>query len=236
MRIKETIAWAASVCLVGAAIWYSSSALVLKPSYASEVANQEIAALNAAAPKFPRKALLPADVKVMLDGGHGSAVHIGAGLYLTAAHLFERPSKRLDLRFKGGSLRPAEVLWISKERDIALMKADGDGVSFARLNCGMPQIGDEITLAGNPTALEDIVGFGRIAGDERPLAHWKSVLVVSGPVIPGQSGGAVYNKDHELIGISVGVSLWPISPMSATATGYGFIVPGRVICELLARS
>lgn len=39
MRIKETIAWAASVCLVGAAVWYSTNGFVLKPSYALEIDN-----------------------------------------------------------------------------------------------------------------------------------------------------------------------------------------------------
>lgn len=204
---------------------------------ASEVAEQEIAKINKAAPKFDRKPLLPADVKVLLDRGHGSAVSIGSDLWLTAAHVVADPSKRLDLRLKDGSLRKAEVLWLSKDRDIALLKANSDGVSFARLNCSKPKIGDDITMAGNPLALEDIVAFGKVAGDERPMAHWKNVFIVSGPVIPGQSGGAVYNKDHELIGISVGVAMWPLSPFAATATGYGFVVPtGDTICELLARS
>lgn len=236
MRIKETIAWAASVCLVGAALWYSTG-FVLKPSYASEVVDQEIASLNKAAPKFDRKPLLSGDVKVLLDQGHGSGVHIGNGLYLTAAHVVLNPSKRLDLRFKDGSIRPAEVLWISKERDVAMLKASGDGVSFSRVSCSKVNIGDDITMAGNPMALEDIIAFGKVAGDERVMAHWKNVFVVSGPVIPGQSGGAVYNKDHELIGISVGVAMWPLTPFAATTTGYGFVVPtGSTICELLARS
>lgn len=202
---------------------------------ASEIADQEIATLNKAGPKFPRKPLLPADVKVMLDRGHGSGVHIGSGLFLTAAHVVANPSKRLDLRFKDGSIRPAEILWISKERDIALLKANSDGVSFARVNCGVPQIGDELTMAGNPVSLENIVAFGRVAGEEREMAHWKSVFVISGPIIPGQSGGAVYNKDHELVGISVGLALFPIG-FTGSATGYGFAVPGRTLCQLLARA
>lgn len=217
------------------AIGLRSVSIPNSTALASEVAEQEIAALNEAAPKFPRQDLLPADVKVVLDRGHGSAVHIGHGLYISAAHVVLNPSKRLDLKFKGGSTRKAEVLWISKERDIALLKADGDGVAFARLNCGVPAIGDEVTMAGNPVALENIVGFGRVAGDERSIGHWKSVFVISGPVIPGQSGGAVYNKDHELIGISVGLALFPVG-IAGSATGYGFAVGGRTLCQLLARA
>lgn len=89
-------------------------------------------------------------------------------------------------------------------------------------------------MAGNPVALENIVAFGRVAGDERTIGHWKIVIVISGPIIPGQSGGAVYNKDHELVGISVGLALFPIG-YTGSATGYGFAVSGREICTLLAR-
>lgn len=235
MRVFEPLAWLASISLIGGAIYYSIGETIVKPSYASEIAAQEIAKLNDAAPKFKRRPLLPADAKLVLDKGHGSAVAIGHDLWLTAAHVILNPSKRLDMRLKDGSLRKAEILWISKERDIALLKANSDGVSFARINCGMPKIGDDVTMAGNPVALEDIVGFGRIAGDEREIGHWKSVIVISGPIIPGQSGGAVYNKDHELIGISVGLALFPVG-FSGSATGYGFAVPGRTLCQLMAKT
>lgn len=226
-----------ALCLmgVGVSIFPMQGSMVINDAYASELVDKEIEAINMAAPKFPRRQLLPADVKVVLDRGHGSGVHIGAGLYLTAAHVVENQSKRLDLRFRDGSIRKAEILWVSKDSDIALLKSGGDGVSFSRLSCAMPQVGDEVTLAGNPVALEDIVAFGRIAGDARAIGHWKSVVVVSGPVIPGQSGGAMYNKDHDLIGISVGLALFPVG-FSGSATGYGFAVPGPVLCELLARS
>lgn len=232
-KIIHLLAWLAPLSLIGGSVVYSMQDVV-KPSYASEIADQEIAALNKAAPKFPRKALLPADAKLLLDRGHGSAVSIGGNLWLTAAHVVANPSKRLDLRMKDGSIRPAEILWMSKERDISLLKANSDGVSSARLNCGVPAIGDEVTMAGNPVALENIVAFGRVAGDERAIGHWKSVIVISGPIIPGQSGGAVYNQSHELIGISVGLALFPVG-YSGSATGYGFAVPGRTLCELTAR-
>src|SRR5690349_14752440 len=101
MRIKETLLWLASVSLVGGAVYYTAPSSVLRPSYASEIADQAIRDMNAkAAPKFPRKTLLPADVKVLLDRGHGSAVSIGGDLWLTAAHVVLNPSKRLDLRLK----------------------------------------------------------------------------------------------------------------------------------------
>lgn len=107
-KIYSLLAWLAPISLIGGSVVYSMQDVV-KPSYASEIADQEIAALNKAAPKFPRKALLPGDVKVLLDNGHSSAVSIGGDLWLTAAHVVANPSKRLDLRLKDGSIRPAET-------------------------------------------------------------------------------------------------------------------------------
>lgn len=220
-----------ALALMGIGLKY----MPMPDAVASEVADREIAELNRTAPKFPRKALLSADVKVLLDKGHGSAVHLGGGLYFTAAHVATATSKRLDLQFKDGSVRKAEVLWIAKGLDIALLKADGDGVSSPRMRCEAPKIGEEITMAGNPVALDNIIAFGRVAGDVRSIGDWKSVFVISGPVIPGQSGGAVYDKDHNLVGISVGLALFPVG-FSGSATGYGFAVPGSDLCQILARA
>lgn len=170
-------------------------------------------------------ALQSADVKVLLDKGHGSAVHIGNGYFLTAAHVADASTGRLDIKLHDKSIRKATKLWSSKDYDIAT----------SSLSCEMVKVGTPLTLTGNPMMLEDITSFGRIAGDERTLEHWKSVLVVSAPTIPGQSGGAVYNEKHEIVGITVGMMALPIGPFSASVTGYGTIVPSKTICGLLGR-
>lgn len=233
-KFIEPLAWLVSISLIVYAVYWAVGPSIVKPSYASEVSDKVIADMNEAAPKFPRKPLLSADVKVLLDQGHGSAFYAGNNLWLTAAHVVDGPSKRLDLKFADGSTRKATVLWISKTTDVALLQADGEGVAVSPINCGMPQVGDDITLAGNPVGLEFIRAFGRIAGEEREIGPWKSVVVVSAPTIPGQSGGAVYNSQGEVVGITVGLSLMPLG-FAASTTGYGFVVPGSTICQLLAR-
>lgn len=175
-----------------------------------------------------------ADVKVLLDKGHGSAVHIGGGLFLTAAHVVLNPSKRLDIKLQDKSVRAAQVLWVSTSYDIALIQADGAGISTSSLSCAKAAIGDNVTLTGNPMALEAITAFGRIASEEVAIGSWKSVLVVSGPTIPGQSGGAVYNEAHEVVGITVGLMGVQLG-MFPSASGYGTIVPSSTICTLLGR-
>ena len=184
--------------------------------------------------KFPPRARLAADVKILLDQSHGSGFFINDNLVVTAAHVVNGKSKRLDLRMSDGSLRKATVLWTADTSDIALLAADGTDVAPATIACEAPKVGDEITMVGNPLSLEKITAFGRIAGDELKIGHWDSVMVVSGPVIPGQSGGAAYNSKGEVVGVTVGLPMWPAG-FVALPTGYGFLVAGPKLCQLLAR-
>lgn len=185
--------------------------------------------------KMPVRADLPSAVKVMVAGDHGSAVHIGNGYFLTACHVAKNATANTKFKLADDSVRPAETLWCNEAYDIALMRAKADGIAASKLSCVVPAVGDELTVAGNPLILENITAYARVAGNERKLGKWRSVIVVDGATVPGQSGGPAYNKANEVVGITVGVVLWPQSPFAAVTTGYGTVVPGKAVCELLAR-
>jgi S1-C subfamily serine protease len=202
---------------------------------ASEVADNEISKLNAAAPKFPRKPLLPADVKLIHDAGHGSATHVGGGKFLTAAHVAKESKNTLNLKLKDGSIRKGELLWVSEQYDVALVQASGDGLESVKISCVVPPIGTDFTMVGNPRNFEHVTTFGRVAADELSWLHWKSLIVISAPSIPGQSGGGIYNSQRELIGLFVGLQIMGGTPFYVVPTGYGVAVPGKTICQLLAR-
>lgn len=235
MRIYEPLAWLASISLIGGIVYWSVGETIVKPSYASELAAQEIAKLNAAAPKFPRKPLLPADVKVVLEGGHGSAVYIGSGVFLTAAHVVSKITKPFTIKLHDGSVRKAEVLWFNTKYDIGLIAADGDGLRSSDLQCRELEVGETIRVEGNPTIMEFVSATGRIAGAGRKIGFWERVQVVDITILPGQSGGPVYDVGGKLVGITVGVATYGMG-WAAAPTGFGFVVPGKSICQLLARA
>src|SRR5688500_5658745 len=82
-------------------------------SYASEIASQEIAKLNAAAPKFPRKPLLSSTVEAWVGRGHGSATQFAPNFFVTAGHVASVVKDNLVLKASDGSVRKGTVLWMN---------------------------------------------------------------------------------------------------------------------------
>lgn len=170
-------------------------------------------------------------------GGHGSGTHIGGGYVITAGHVAENEGDKLTARFEDGTERKAVTLWSNHTYDIALLKIDGTDIPASQLECRTPTVGEHLRFLGNPLAMEWITTSGYVAG---PVTHaypeaWDTVLPVDAALAGGMSGGGTFDDDGSLVGVNVGI---PIQPMgySGTATGISFVVPGEVVCGLLART
>ncbi|MEZ2132445.1 MULTISPECIES: S1C family serine protease [unclassified Sinorhizobium] len=181
----------------------------------------------------PPKATAAAAVLIKLESGHGSGVHIGNGFVLTASHVADG-SKAFKLQTVDGKTKDAEVLWTNKQYDISLLRTDPAGLPAATLKCEYAHDGEAIQAVGNPLSLEFVSAFGRIAGGNRSLGPWKSVLVTDITTVPGQSGGGVFDADGNLIGITVGVLNAQVG-LGVSLTGFGAIVPSQAICDLMGR-
>jgi S1-C subfamily serine protease len=193
-----------------------------------------------AAPKTRRflHPMQPSDVEILLGDGLGSGVHIGDGLFLTAAHVVAHPSKRLDVRLRDNSLRHATVLWASKDYDIALLSADGRDVATSKLACRDVKVGEPISSIGNPLGVESITAFGRVAGETRQMSD-RPMFVADMTVVMGNSGGPIFDDKNEIVGIADAVMVAPLgNPLAPTPSlvGYSYAVPSSVICKLLARA
>ncbi len=175
-----------------------------------------------------------ATVKVILKNGHGSGVHIGNGFVVTAAHV-AGDAATVELKTKDGKTRPADVLWVNKTYDIALLRTSPEMLPAASLNCRRAGVGTSIEAIGNPLSVEFVSAYGRIAGESRATGPWKSVFVTDITTVQGQSGGPVFGPSGEVVGITVGVMGVPLG-LSASLVGYGFVVPSTDVCALLGRT
>lgn len=193
------------------------------------------AALLTACSHSPEDAPAGAMVKVLTkSGGHGSGFHIGDGYIITATHVVKDADK-LQLKTSLGGTAEAEVLWANKAYDIALLRLTGPvNLETAPLSCRVPEVGETIVAKGNPAADEFVTVWGRIAGREREFGPWRSVVVTDIAVVPGQSGGPVLDSSGNVIGVTVGVLTAPIG-FGVSLVGVGYAVPGKAVCDLLAR-
>ncbi len=182
----------------------------------------------------PLAAFPSSTVKVELDKGHGSGVHIGDGLILTAAHV-AREGAAVRLKLDDGTYRDAEVLWSSTASDIALLRTSPDGLQSSPLSCAPLKVGQEVTARGNPLSVEFITTYGHIVGPATKRSDWLGVAPVDMVILPGMSGGPAFNSAGEVVGINVALLTLPLG-VSVSATGLGFIVPAEQICGLLGRS
>jgi len=168
-------------------------------------------------------------VKLLRPGGHGSAVHIGDGVYLTAAHVVAGVTG-LDVKTDTGVTLKATVLVSDNDYDVAILMADGHMPrAAAPLSCEAPVPHTPVRLIGNPMAVEFLTLRGHVAGVPRRLGPWALVSPVDATVAGGMSGGPVVNDAGEVVGITVGAVQFGMG-----LVGIGTVVPGSAICRVLS--
>jgi serine protease Do len=167
------------------------------------------------------------------DGGKAiaSGVIIGDdGLILTNRHVVvDAASFRVTLR--DGATYVGERLWTSEENyDAALVRIHPIlPVEAARISCRLPRVGDEVYAIGHPLGADWSVSFGHIAADRG--AYLQTDL----NVLPGNSGGGLFDADGRLIGLPSHLTVFPMG-WGASLTQQTFAVSTASICALLGRS
>jgi serine protease Do len=191
--------------------------------------------------------------------GHGSGVFIENGLILSVNHVFGGEKGPKSAKFIGktpdGTIFDLEIVKLIPEKDMAFLKPikAGKALKKAKLSCEPVKLGQDIISMGNPTILEFITTFGKIAGpkESNPFTEY-NILPADLTVAPGMSGGPVFNVDGEVIGLNdailngpAGYAMVPndpddpskgVSPQKiGSYTGISMLVPGDDICEEMAK-
>jgi len=168
---------------------------------------------------------------------HGTAVYLGEGLFLTAAHVAgdERFIHNLKnqwvFSFQDGKekLNAKLVRYVAK-KELALFKIDmkllPKTLKPIKLNMkahtGL-RPGDKIFAIGHPLGFDYSMSEGIISA----IRHAKNSFVDAevyqhtAPINPGNSGGAIVNKDGELLGI---VSFFIPMRKGLSWSGLGFAI------------
>lgn len=134
--------------------------------------------------------------------GFGSAFAVDYGLYLTNYHVIDGASSYMIYTEKDQVYEVSGIVAVDKTNDLALVKTK------IRTNVPPLQIGSSQNLAkgqdvvaiGNPEGLQNTVSTGIISGLR--YINNQSLIQITAPIAPGSSGGPLFNKKGEVIGVT----------------------------------
>ncbi|HHU31146.1 MAG TPA: trypsin-like serine protease [Clostridia bacterium] len=130
-----------------------------------------------------------------------SGVIIGPnGLVVTNYHVLEGANKAVVVNDKEEFFPVEGVLAYDGERDLALLKVQADLPYVTLGDSEDVQIGDEVISIGSPLGLKNTVANGVVSNliemEKQPF------IQTTAPISEGSSGGALFNTQGELIGIT----------------------------------
>jgi tetratricopeptide (TPR) repeat protein len=147
-------------------------------------------------------------VVVITYGEKGNPISQGSGFIVrtdgavvTNYHVI---SNARNIKVKAGEkvLDVEGLIYVDKENDLVILKVKGEGLPTVKLgDIGKIAIGEKVYVISSPQGLENTISDGILSGI-RKVTPELEVLQITAPVSSGSSGGPVFNKDGEVIGIA----------------------------------
>jgi S1-C subfamily serine protease len=140
----------------------------------------------------------------LLGNGSGTVIS-DDGLVLTAAHVLPDSA---DIQFRSGNATfPAEIVAIDRETDLALLKIEPGKLPAAALRLDTSvKLGTPVFTIGFPNIKHQGVSPKLNKGEISSLAGYRddpSTWQISVPVLPGNSGGALFDNEGHILGVVV---------------------------------
>jgi S1-C subfamily serine protease len=162
--------------------------------------------------------------------GLGSGIVLDEdGRILTNYHVV-RGFDEVTVTFADGTVVSADVVGTDPGNDVALIDADADQSVLEPAKLGDSsevKVGSVVAAVGNPFGLDGTFTTGVISGLNRTLPSSsngrpiRGLLQTDAAVNPGNSGGALFNLEGEVIGINTAIE----NPTGNGFVGVAYAVP-----------
>lgn len=162
----------------------------------------------------------------------GSGVIMNAsGHILTNHHVIEK-AEAMAVVLADGSAHPAEIIGIDPDTDLAVLRIDAQGFSFASVGRSANlAVGDVVLAIGNPFGVGQTVTQGIVSATGRTelgINLFEDFIQTDAAINPGNSGGALINAMGELVGINTA-----IFTRSGGSHGIGFAIPVDLALDVM---
>ncbi|WP_051481616.1 trypsin-like peptidase domain-containing protein [Paraburkholderia nodosa] len=142
--------------------------------------------------------------RVMTGAGSGFIVSPD-GVVLTTAHIVDN-AEQVTVRLTDKREFKAEVVAVDPQSDVAVLQIDGHDLPFVKLaDTAKVQAGEPVLSIGSPDSYQNTVTTGILSATSRMLPDGKPFpfLQTDVAVNPDNSGGPIFNRAGEVIGIGV---------------------------------
>lgn len=142
----------------------------------------------------------------------GSMVSQGSGVFIksdgtliTNYHVLEG-GVNAEAKLPSGAFYKLDdkgpIVGISKKYDFAILRFDAENTPYARRgNSDEIVAGDSVITIGSPEGLESSVSAGVISNPRREFND-ETFIQFTAPISPGSSGGGLFDKKGEVIGLT----------------------------------
>ena len=166
--------------------------------------------------------------------GSGSGVIIREdGYIVTNNHVIDGATK-IEVTLNNNQTYPATLVGTDPATDVALLKVDAKGLpSIPFGDSDKLRLGEWVIAIGSPYDLRSTITAGIVSAKGRTMPNYsgefkiESFIQTDAAVNPGNSGGALVNKEGQLVGINTA-----IYSQTGSYTGYSFAVPVNIVKKI----
>ncbi|HEV2275891.1 MAG TPA: Do family serine endopeptidase [Acidobacteriaceae bacterium] len=159
------------------------------------------------------------------------------GYIVTNNHVVEKADRiyvKLSTDSDGAQGRPAKVVGVDKDTDLAVIKITSDEpLPTVKLgNSDSAQVGDWVMAIGSPFALSHTVTAGIVSAKNRTIqpgaaGQFQHFIQTDAAINPGNSGGPLVNMAGQVIGVNTA-----IYTQSNGYEGIGFAMPANTVIQV----
>jgi S1-C subfamily serine protease len=165
------------------------------------------------------------------EQGIGSGVIYRSDGYIITNNHVVQGARNVEVAFADGTTEQGQVVGTDPTTDIAVVKVNRNNLPAASFASGDPIVGQTAVAIGSPSGFESTVTSGIISGTRREVPAQLTggsqdnslvdLIQTDAAISPGNSGGALANRDGQVIGINVAY----LPPGQTGAENIGFAIP-----------
>ncbi|HEX7740097.1 MAG TPA: trypsin-like peptidase domain-containing protein [Marmoricola sp.] len=170
------------------------------------------------------------------EGAGTGMILTSDGEVLTNHHVVEGATKIVATVMSTGKTYDAKVVGTDATADVAVIQLEGaSGLSTVKTDTDSPSVGDSVTAVGDAngttehltaspgtvSALAQTITTSSEGGDEGETLH--NLIEIAANVVGGDSGGAVYDSDGEVVGMTTAAS---------TTQSIGYAIPIKTALDV----